>query len=58
MAAGKNALSNKAIGTIINLLIKEPLVIAHKTGISLDETNPVDFSAFTAKSSPRIPAVF
>ena len=58
MAMGKNVFSNKAIGTIINLLMNEPLVIAHNTGSSLDETNPVDFSAFTAKSSPKIPAVF
>ena len=37
---------------------KDPLVIAHKTGNSLEDTNPEAFSAFTAKSSPKIPAVF
>ena len=34
------------------------MVIAHNTGSSLDARNPVAFSAFTAKSSPKIPAVF
>ena len=58
MAAGKNIFSNKVTGTIINLLMNEPFVIDHKTGISLDDTKPVDFSALTAKSSPSIPAVF
>jgi hypothetical protein len=37
---GANALNRKANGRIINLFNKEPLVIAHKTGISLEETNP------------------
>jgi hypothetical protein len=36
---GANALNRKANGRIINLFNKEPLVIAHKTGISLEETN-------------------
>jgi hypothetical protein len=58
MADGKNIFSNKVTGTIINLLINDPFVFAHKIGISLDDTKPVDFSALTAKSSPRIPAVF
>jgi hypothetical protein len=38
-------------------LFTEPFVIAHKTGISR-ETQIRCFSAFTAKSSPSIPAVF
>ncbi|MNL38503.1 hypothetical protein D3C87_1607200 [compost metagenome] len=46
------------MGTIISLLIKEPLVIAQSTGSSLDDKKPVAFSAFTARSSPSIPAVF
>ena len=37
---------------------KDPFVIAHNTGISLEETNPDAFSALTAKSSPNIPAVY
>ena len=37
--------------------MKEPFVIAHKTGISREDKKPVAFSAFTAKSSPKIPAV-
>ena len=52
------ALINSAAGTRINLLTKEPFIIAHKTGISLEAKNPDAFSAFTAKSSPKIPAVF
>lgn len=58
MVTVKNIFSTIVIGTMINLFIKEPFVIVHKTGISLDETKHVDFSAFTAKSSPRIPVVF
>jgi hypothetical protein len=58
IAVGRKTFNNKAIGTIINLFRKEPFVIAHKTGISREDTNPVDFSALTAKSSPKIPAVF
>ena len=46
------------MGKIIILLSKEPLEIAHNTGISLEEIKPDAFSAFTAKSSPNIPAVF
>ena len=46
------------MGRIINLLRNEPFVIAHNTGISLEEINPEAFSALTAKSSPKIPAVF
>jgi hypothetical protein len=42
----------------MSLLRKEPLVIAQSTGNSLEERKPVAFSAFTAKSSPKIPAVF
>lgn len=42
----------------MSLLINEPLVIAHKTGSSREETKPVAFSALTARSSPNIPAVF
>jgi hypothetical protein len=57
-ARGKKALNKKAMGKIITLFNKEPLVIAHKTGISRAETKPEAFSAFTAKSSPKIPAVF
>src|SRR4051812_97759 len=56
MASGKNALSNKAIGIIISLLINEPFVMAHSTGNSRDARKPVAFSAFTAKSSPKMPA--
>ena len=32
--------------------------MAHNTGNSLEDTKPDAFSALTAKSSPRIPAVF
>ncbi len=53
-----NQFKRNAIGRIISLLIKDPLVIAHKTGSSLEERKPVAFSAFTARSSPKIPAVF
>ncbi len=55
---GEKALSRKAMGKMINLLIKEPFVMANNTGISLEEMNPDAFSALTAKSSPKIPAVF
>ena len=40
------------------MLNSEPFEITHKTGNSLEDTNPEAFSAFTAKSSPRSPAVF
>ena len=40
------------------LFKNEPLVIAQITGNSLVAKKPVAFSALTAKSSPRIPAVF
>ena len=43
---------------MMSLLTKEPFVMAQRTGISREERNPVAFSAFTARSSPRIPAVF
>ncbi len=42
----------------MTLFKKEPLVMAHNTGNSLEDTKPDAFSALTAKSSPRIPAVF
>ena len=58
MAAGNNQFNPKIMGKIINLLRNEPLVIAQSTGSSLEERKPVAFSAFTAKSSPKIPAVF
>ena len=34
------------------------MVIAHNTGISREDKKPDAFSALTAKSSPKIPAVF
>ena len=43
---------------MIILFNKEPLVIAQRTGISRVEAKPEAFSAFTARSSPKIPAVF
>ena len=43
---------------MINLFKNDPLVIAQITGISRFDTKPMAFSAFTAKSSPKIPAVF
>ena len=58
MAKGEKALSTKAIGRMISLFKKEPLVMAHNTGSSREETNPEAFSALTARSSPKIPAVF
>ena len=45
-------------GKIMILLTNEPLVIAQRTGNSREGEKPVAFSAFTAKSSPKIPAVF
>lgn len=45
------------MGTMINLFRNEPFMIAIRTGISLEERKPVAFSALTAKSSPKIPAV-
>ena len=42
----------------MSLFKNDPLVIAHSTGISREATNPEAFSAFTAKSSPNMPAVF
>jgi hypothetical protein len=58
MATGAKALSKKATGKIINLFRADPLVIAQITGSSRSDTKPDAFSAFTAKSSPKIPAVF
>ena len=58
MATGTKALSKNATGRIMSLFKREPLVIAHKTGNSLSEINPLAFSAFTARSSPSNPAVF
>jgi hypothetical protein len=46
------------MGKMITLFSKDPLAMAHKTGSSRAEANPEAFSAFTAKSSPKIPAVF
>ena len=43
---------------MINLLIKDPFVIAQITGSSLEALKLDAFSAPTAKSSPKIPAVF
>ncbi len=57
MAIGKNTFSARMIGIIITLFNNEPFVMAHSTGNSLEDTNPVAFSAFTARSSPSIPAV-
>ncbi len=45
MAAGNNQFNPKIMGKIINLLRNEPLVIAQSTGNSLEERNPVAFSA-------------
>ena len=58
ISQGIKAVNRKAIGRMISLLSAEPFVIAHKTGSSREETKPEAFSAFTAKSSPKIPAVF
>jgi hypothetical protein len=55
---GRNALNKKIKGSIIALFNNEPLAIAQSTGSSLFEANPEAFSALTAKSSPKIPAVF
>ena len=41
------------MGRMINLFKKDPFVIFHKTGSSLDETKPEAFSALTAKSSAK-----
>ena len=43
---------------MMSLLRKDPLVMAHSTGSSREALNPTAFSAFTARSSPKIPAVF
>ena len=43
---------------MINLFRNDPLVMAHKTGSSREAENPTAFSAFTARSSPKMPAVF
>ncbi len=55
---GTKALNKKAMGKMMILLSNEPLVIFHSTGISRSDIKPEAFSAFTARSSPRIPAVF
>ena len=57
-AMGKNALSRKANGKMITLFKNDPFVIFQSTGNSREETNPDAFSALTAKSSDKIPAVF
>src|SRR5690606_36675299 len=57
MSDGKKMFNASATGIIISLLRKEPLVIAQRTGISREARKPVAFSAFTARSSPKIPAV-
>jgi hypothetical protein len=51
-------MSTKAKGRIIILFFKAPFVIFHKIGNSLLEWNHEAFSAFTAKSSHKIHAVF
>ncbi len=58
IAEGKKALNKKAMGRIITLFKNEPLVMVQSTGSSLEEAKPEAFSAFTARSSPKIPAVF
>ncbi len=58
IAAGNKKFNKKMTGTMISLFSKDPFVIFHKTGSSLEARKPVAFSAFTAKSSPKIPAVF
>ncbi len=58
MAIGKNTFSARIMGMIMTLFNNEPFVMDHNTGSSLDERKPVAFSAFTARSSPSMPAVF
>jgi len=45
-------------GSIINLFIREPLLIAHKTGSSLEDANSDAFSALTANRLPIYPRFF
>ena len=55
---GAKAESKKAKGKIMALLIADPLNIAQITCSSLEAAEPEACSAATAKSSPKIPAVF
>ena len=43
IASGKKALKRKAIGRMINLFNRDPLVIFNKTGNSLDAAKPEAF---------------
>ena len=58
MAAGRKALNKNAMGKMMSLFRKEPFVMAQSTGSSREALKPTAFSAFTARSSPKIPAVF
>ena len=58
MTHGATALSANAAGKMISLFTNDPLVMAHSTGNSRDDENPTAFSALTARSSPKMPAVF
>ena len=58
MTQGVKALNANATGKMISLFRKDPFVMAHNTGSSREAAKPVAFSAFTARSSPKMPAVF
>jgi len=58
IALGKNAESKSITDKIINLLIKDPFVLAQITGSSRKTLNEVDFSTVTAISSLSMLAVF
>ena len=57
-AHGRNALIASAAGTRISLLRTDPFATAHTTGSSRSARTPLTCSAFSARSSPRTPAVF
>ena len=58
MIQGAHALSPNAKGKMMALFRNEPRVMAQSTGSSRAEEKPTAFSALTAKSSPKMPAVF
>ena len=57
-AHGRNALIASAAGTRISLLRTDPFATAQTTGSSRSARTPLTCSAFSARSSPRTPAVF
>ena len=57
-AQGARALTTRAAGTRMTLLMADPLATAHTTGSSRPALTPATCWALSARSSPSTPAVF